>query len=97
MKTHEIIKELLEENKLSQEQLAKILNVSQKAISNWVNEIDTPKASSMLLIYEKFGITPNELLGLEELKEIPYTTLKKNQNDGNILINRYKNNRRNLS
>lgn len=92
MKTSEIIKELLEENKLSQEQLAKILNVSQKAISNWVNGIDTPKASSMLLIYEKFGITPNELLGIEELREIPYLPLKKTKNDGPILINRYKNN-----
>lgn len=68
MKIKEIIKEILNENKISQDKLAKILNVSQKAISNWLNEVDTPKASSMLLIYEKFGITPNELLGIEEPK-----------------------------
>lgn len=66
MKTSEIIKELMIENELSQEKLAKKLNVSQKAISNWINEKDTPKASSMILIYENFGITPNELLGIEE-------------------------------
>ena len=68
MKTSEIIKEILITNNLSQEKLSKILYVSQKAISNWINENDTPKASSMILIYENFGITPNELLGIEEPK-----------------------------
>ncbi len=66
MKTSEIIKEILTVNNLSQEKLAAILSVSQKAVSNWLNGCDTPKASSMLMIYNNFGITPNELLGLEE-------------------------------
>lgn len=66
MKTSEIIKEILVTNNLSQDKLAAILKISQKAISNWLNGCDTPKASSMLLIYENFGVTPNELLGLEE-------------------------------
>ena len=65
----EIIKEILVLNELSQEKLAKILDVSQKAISNWLNGRDTPKASSMIAIYEKFGITPNELLGIETFKK----------------------------
>ena len=69
MKTNEVIKEILIENQLSQQALADILEVSQKAVSNWVNGIDTPKASSMIAIYEKFGITPNELLGIEEIKQ----------------------------
>jgi len=68
MRTSEIIKEILVYNELSQDKLAKILKISQKAISNWIAEIDVPKASSMLLIYEHFGITPNELLGIEEPK-----------------------------
>lgn len=68
MKTAEIIKDILEENGLTQQAFADILDVSQKAVSNWINEIDTPKASSMIAIYEKFGITPNELLGIEERK-----------------------------
>lgn len=66
MKTSEIIKEILTVNNLSQERLAAILSVSQKAVSNWLNDCDTPKASSMLMIYKNFGITPNELLGIEE-------------------------------
>ncbi|MDE6273541.1 MAG: helix-turn-helix domain-containing protein [Clostridiales bacterium] len=62
-----IIKYLLEQYNLSQEQLAKSLDVSQKAISNWINKIDCPKASSMLLIYEKYGITPNQLLNIDPI------------------------------
>ena len=64
----EIIKEIMLQKNLSQEKLAKLLDVSQKAISNWINGNDIPKASSMIAIYEKFGITPNELLGIEERK-----------------------------
>jgi transcriptional regulator with XRE-family HTH domain len=68
MKIQEIIQDLIEENDLSQEQFAKRIGVSQKAVSNWINGVDVPKASSLLAIYEKFGITPNELLGIEERK-----------------------------
>lgn len=86
MKTSEIIKEILISNNLSQDRLAKILNVSQKAISNWINGADTPKASSMLLIYEKFGITPNELLGIEEPKNFKRISINNsfNNNSGSI-------------
>ena len=62
------VKEILETNNLSQEKLAKILKVSQKSISNWLRGVDMPKSRSILSFYEKFGITPNELMGLEEPK-----------------------------
>lgn len=81
MKTSEIIKEIMLTNELSQEKLAKILNVSQKAISNWLNEVDTPKASSIMLIYEKFGITPNELLGIEEPKQFKIVKINNSFNN----------------
>lgn len=66
MQTNEVINEILIANGLSQNKLAKILKISQKTVSNWINGEDMPKASSILLIYEYFGITPNELLGIEE-------------------------------
>lgn len=86
MKTSEIIKEILQTNNLSQDKLAKILKVSQKAVSNWLNGEDTPKASSMLLIYENFGITPNELLGIEEPQNFKRISITNsfNNNSGNI-------------
>ena len=66
----DIVKEILETNNLSQEKLAKILKVSQKSIRNWLRGVDMPKSRSILSFYEKFGITPNELMGLEEPKSI---------------------------
>ncbi len=66
MKISDVINEILISNNLSQQKLAAILNVSQKTVSNWINECEYPKVKSILLIYENFGITPNELLGLEE-------------------------------
>ncbi len=86
MKTNEIIKELLETNNLSQDKLAKILKVSQKAISNWVNGLDVPKASSMLLIYEHFGITPNELLGIDEPTDFELKNKKTNNIESSYLF-----------
>ena len=70
MNIQTIIEDIMMSNNLSQDKLAKILGVSQKAISNWKSGNDKPKADSLILIYEKFGITPNEVLGIEEYKGI---------------------------
>lgn len=67
----EILRDLMQQNNLSQDKIAKEIGVSQKAISNWLNGNDTPKASSLIAIYNRFGITPNELLGIEETKYTP--------------------------
>ena len=77
MKTQEILREIMFENELSQDKLAKILGVSQKAVSNWLCGKDMPKASSLLAIYENFGVTPNELLGIEEIGYRPIKTIKR--------------------
>ncbi len=74
MEVKEIVKEIIECNKLSQMKLAKILNVSQKAISNWLSGVDVPNVRNVMTIYEKFGITPNEFLGLEEPKNFKLDT-----------------------
>lgn len=68
MTVSEIIKEIMDENSLSQDNLALILDVSQKSISNWLNEKSVPTFNGILSIYRHFGITPNELLGIEEPK-----------------------------
>ena len=75
----DIVKEILETNNLSQEKLAKILKVSQKSISNWLRGVDMPKSRSILSFYEKFGITPNELMGLEEPKSFKRRIIKKSR------------------
>lgn len=89
MKLDEYIREIMINNGLSQMQLAKILNVSQKAISNWLNTIDKPNASSLLSIYEKFGITPNELLEIDTNTELPISP-QIYTNDEQLLLEAYR-------
>lgn len=86
-KTKEIIKEIMEEHHLSQQALANKLGLGQKTISDWIIGKNLPNANSIIAIYENFGITPNELLGIEERK---YTTITYNNSihNGNNNINK---------
>ena len=49
---------------LSQQKLADILGVNQTTVSQWLKGNKKPGYDSILLIYEKFGITPNDLFGI---------------------------------
>lgn len=62
----EVLKELITEKKLSQEKLAKILGVNQTTVGQWLLGKKKPNFDNILAIYEKFGITPNELFGIDE-------------------------------
>ena len=52
----EIIKQLLADNSLSQQQLANILGVNQTTVSQWLLGRKKPGYDSILLLYEKFKI-----------------------------------------
>ena len=52
-------------NNLSQVGMAKILGVNQTTVGQWLNGKKKPGYDSILLLYEKFGVTPNELFGIE--------------------------------
>jgi len=61
----EIIKNLRQDNNLSQEALGKKLEVTQQVVAKWESGKCEPNAHSLRKIYEQFGITPNEMLGIE--------------------------------
>lgn len=63
----ERIKELRQENKLTQAQLAKIIGVSQKAIDYWERNINEPKASYIIDLCNCFNISADYLLGRKEM------------------------------
>lgn len=65
MKYSEIIKDLMIENKLSQQKMAEILQVNQTTISQWLLGKKKPSFDNIISIHMHFGITPNELLGIE--------------------------------
>lgn len=65
MKYSEIIKELMLDKKISQQKIAEILQVNQTTISQWLHGKKKPSFDNIISIYTHFGITPNELLGIE--------------------------------
>lgn len=57
------IRELRTERKLSQQALADLIGVSQKAIDYWERGINEPKAGYIALLCEFFGVSADYLLG----------------------------------
>lgn len=59
--------------KLTQEQLASKLNISDRAISKWERGLSLPDASIMIELCEILGITVNELLSGEKIEKDSYS------------------------
>lgn len=62
----EILKEIMSDNKLNQTKMAEILGVNQTTVGQWLLGNKKPGYDSIMLIYEKFGIEPNLLFGVEK-------------------------------
>ena len=60
------LRELRLGKKLSMKQLAKEINTTDAAISNWENGVNEPKISYVISIAKFFGVTSDYLLGLED-------------------------------
>ncbi len=58
--------ELRQEKGISQQELAKKIGVSQKAIDFWEKGINEPKASYIARIAKFFNVSADYLLGLAE-------------------------------
>lgn len=61
----EVIKQIMVEKHLSQQGLAEVLGVNQTTVSQWLLGNKKPGYDSIALLYEKFGIEPNQLFGIE--------------------------------
>ena len=63
---HKKIKELRKTQNITQEQLAGYLNISPQAVSRWECGLTCPDIALLPQIAELFGITVDELLGVNE-------------------------------
>lgn len=76
---NEQIKKLRTQNHLTQDQMAKKLNVTRQAISNWENNRNLPDFEMVILIARIFNISLDELiLGDQKVNKIEKTLI----NDG---------------
>ena len=60
------LRELRQDKHLSMKQLAKALNTTDAAISNWENGVNEPKISYLVTIAKYFNVSTDFLLGLED-------------------------------
>lgn len=56
----------MQEKGLSQQSFADILGINQTTVSQWLLGRKKPGYDSIMLLYEKFGIEPNLLFGIEK-------------------------------
>jgi len=59
------IQEIRKQNFMSQEQMAEKLGVSRQAISKWESGASVPEIDKLIMISKMFGISLNELLGVD--------------------------------
>lgn len=93
-KIADLIKTKRKEKSLTQEELAKKLNVTEKAVSRWETGRGTPDISLLLPLANVLGITVSEILSGHEdkksdenLKEIiEYIDVSKNKKNAKFLI-----------
>jgi len=60
------LKELMKENRTSQDKLAKYLNVNQRTVSKYVNNKIEPSFDTLIKIAKFFEVRTDYLLGLED-------------------------------
>ena len=65
MQVEEVIKNVMIEKNLSQEQFAGILGVNQTNVSQWLSVKKKPSYESILMLYKEFDIQPNLLFGIK--------------------------------
>lgn len=89
-KISNLIKTKRKEKKLTQQQLAQKLNVTEKAISRWETGRGTPDISLLIPLSKELGVSTNELLNGEEnnIEEIInyIDNNKKNKNKTPLII-----------
>ena len=61
----DVITQVMQERNLSQQALADIIGVNQTTVSQWLLGRKKPGYDNILSLYEKLGITPNSLFGID--------------------------------
>ncbi len=62
----QVIKRLRKEKNITQEDLAKVLNVTYQSVSRWENDLAYPDVELIPLIASYFNVTTDVLFGTDE-------------------------------
>ena len=80
------IKQIRNENKLTQEQFAEKMLVSRTAVSKWENGTCYPSIDSLKYMSQTFNVSLDKLLSSEEILEIAKTENQSNRSKYNSLL-----------
>ena len=69
LKFSENLRIALAENEMTQKELAEFLGTTQQTVSRWLQEINEPDLATLLEICLHLGISPNEILGYDDISE----------------------------
>ena len=83
---YKIFEQLLQENHITQNKFAKLSGVPQSTLSNWKNNVSTPKTSTMQKIADFFNVSVDYLLGQTDIKNKPSTNSEELNKEFNILF-----------
>lgn len=61
----DVIKQIMQEKGLSQQALADILGINQTTVSQWLLGRKKPSYDNIQSLYEKLGVMPNWLFGID--------------------------------
>ncbi len=74
-KLNERLKELRKENNISQNALAKQMNLTRATVNAWEMGISYPNAQSLILLSQYFKVSVDYLLGIDNAETIDITSL----------------------
>lgn len=71
MSFEKVLKNLMEENGLTQAALAKSIGYTQRAISKWINRQSEPSENAIIRIAHYFSVSTDFLLGMSDEFDSP--------------------------
>lgn len=69
----EKIKQARKAKKMTQKELAMLINAKHNSVSNWENDQNKPDPDTIELLCGALGLTPNDLLGSKESNVVPFS------------------------
>lgn len=78
---HNNIKQLREKEKLSVQELARIISVAPPIIDAWELELDIPSLDHITSLCKYFNVTADELLKSERVEKVNFSHLDKKQKE----------------
>lgn len=84
LKFAENLRMALAENEMTQKELADLLGTTQQTVSRWLKKVNEPDFTTLLEICLHLSISPNEILGYDDITEHDFLAYCQDPKTGEI-------------